>query len=306
MITPKLSVVMPVHNARPFLAQSIQSILSQTFEDFEFVILDDGSTDGSSEIASEWAQKDSRIKLHIGKDRLGLSGSSNFAVSKCTAQVIARMDADDISQKDRLRQQWEVVQKDPTVVAVGTLFVGIDAEGRQVRPRDRWRIVRRSRHIPFPHGSSMFRRNSFDEVGGYCEQMKRGEDQDLFFRLTKKGRVVTLPDVLYQYRYHMENSTVHENSLALTRDLNGQTAEALYMLGAMRLWAGHKSMIPSDTLTKQSLKFNPQTLLTLASVSWGSMHPGSLRSCLRLLIRARDMIAGFQIKDGRPYEWRLK
>jgi len=78
------------------------------------------------------------------------------------------------------------------------------------------------------------------------------------------------------------------------------------MLGAMRLWAGHKSMIPSDTLTKQSLKFNPQTLLTLASVSWGSMHPGSLRSCLRLLIRARDMIAGLQIKDGRPYEWRLK
>lgn len=297
---------MPVHNARAFLAQSIKSILNQRFSDFEFVILDDASSDGSAEILDEWSRRDSRIRLFHSQQCLGLSRSSNRVVSECQTPIIARMDADDISHRDRLQVQLQVLNDEPEVVAVGTLCVGIDADGRLVRPRDRWRIVRRSGYIPFPHGSSMFRKSSFDEVGGYCEELKRGEDQDLFQRLAKRGRVVTLPNVLYHYRYHRENSTLHENSNALKHDLNGQTVEALYMLGAMRLWAGHKPMILREVLANPSLKLNPQTLVTLASSSWGGLHPASLRGVLRLLIRARDMIAGLKIKEGRAYEWRSK
>ena len=306
MTAPRLSVVMPVHNARAFLPQSIESILNQRFEQFEFVILDDASTDGSGEILKEWAQKDSRIRLFQSSECLGLSRSSNQVVSECRTPVIARMDADDISHDDRLQLQFQILNDEPDVAAVGTLCVGIDAKGRVVRPRDRWRIVRRSGYIPFPHGSSMFRKSSFDEIGGYSEELKRGEDQDLFHRLAKRGRVVTLPNVLYHYRYHTENSTLHENSHALKHDLNGQTVEALYMLGAMRLWAGHKPMILREVLANTSFKPSPQTLVTLASSSWGGVHPASLRGFLRLLIRARDMIAGMQIREGRAYEWRSK
>src|SRR5712664_2486217 len=164
---PLISVVMPVHNALPFLDESIGSILEQTLSDFEFVILDDASIDGSVEVLREWSLLDNRIHLYESKERLGLSGSTNAVVSKARAPIVARMDADDIAHPDRLRRQWEIIANCSDVAVVGTLCNGIDATGRQVRPRDRWRLVRRSAYIPFPHGSAMFRRELFEEVAGY-------------------------------------------------------------------------------------------------------------------------------------------
>src|SRR6266576_1910054 len=146
---PLISVVMPVHNALPFLDQSIRSILEQTLTDFEFVILDDASVDGSVELLREWSLRDKRIHLYESKKRLGLSGSSNAVVAKARASIVARMDADDIAHPDRLRRQWNIIEGRPDVVVIGALCQGIDAGGRQVRPRDRWRLVRRSSHIPF-------------------------------------------------------------------------------------------------------------------------------------------------------------
>ena len=308
MNAPKLSVVMPVYNARPFLSQSISSILSQTFKDYEFVILNDGSTDGSADIIREWGRKDSRIKVFERNKCSGLANSSNYAVSKCSAEIIARMDADDVSHKNRLEQQWQVLENQHDVVAVGTLCVGIDADGRQVRPRDRWRIVRRSNYVPFPHGSVMFRRSVFDSIGGYSSCHISGEDQDLFIRMTHKGRVVTLPEVLYSYRYHADNATLGNGALLIKQNhaLNGNELAAFYMLGAMRLWAGQKPMILRDLLANNSLKWNHHTVVTLASASWGNLHPASLRGLLRFLIRARDIVAGIRIKEGRAYEWRLR
>src|SRR5262249_41049087 len=158
---------MPVYNALPFLDDSISSILGQTLSDFEFVILDDASTDNSIERLREWAVRDKRIRIHESKKQLGLSGSSNAVVAEARASFIARMDADDIAHPDRLRRQWEIIQNSPDIAVVGTLCNGIDATGHEVRPRDRWRLVRRSGYIPFPHGSAMFRREAFDKVGGY-------------------------------------------------------------------------------------------------------------------------------------------
>jgi len=102
---PQVSVVMPVHNALPFLDESIRSILEQTFKDFEFVILDDASSDGSTQLLREWSQRDARIRLQESTEQLGLSGSSNAVVLKTQARIVARMDADDVSHPDRLRRQ---------------------------------------------------------------------------------------------------------------------------------------------------------------------------------------------------------
>src|ERR1044072_7752842 len=93
--TPTISVVMPVHNALPFLDESINSILKQTFEDFEFVILDDASTDGSYDALEQWAKRDGRIKLHQSSKQLGLAANSKPVVGFARASMIARMDADD-------------------------------------------------------------------------------------------------------------------------------------------------------------------------------------------------------------------
>ena len=304
--TPLISVVMPVHNALPFLGESIKSILEQTLIDFEFVILDDASTDGSLEVLREWSIRDKRIQLHESKKKLGLAGSSNAVTVKARAPIVARMDADDIAHPDRLRRQWNAIESRPDVAVIGTLCNGIDASGREVRPRDRWRLVRRSGYLPFPHGSAMFRREVFDQVGGYDETSYGGEDRDLFSRMAARGRVLTLPDVLYSYRYHSNNATLFNGTRAVDEkhSHNGDALAAFYMLGAMRLWAGDPPMLLEPMLEKESLKWNLKTLMILVSAVWGHVSPSTLRAFLRSSIRARDLLASLRVKDGRPFEWR--
>lgn len=303
---PSLSVVMPVHNARPFLDESIASILDQTFADFEFVIFNDASTDGSADLIHEWAQKDRRIRVYESPRQLGLSGSSNYVVSKACASIVARMDADDVSHPDRLSRQWQVIESDPDVVVVGTLCDGIDASGRRVRPRDRWRLVRRSPYVPFPHGSAMFRKKTFEAVAGFRERYVSGEDQDFLFRMASRGRAVTLPDILYHYRYHLGNSTIFHGVQRVRGDSqSGNDLAGFYRLGTMLLWAGYRPRILKQMLASEP-SWSLATLMALTSAAWGTINPSTLRFFLRLLIRARDLVASLRIKDGRPYEWRLE
>ena len=302
---PLISVVMPVYNALPFLDQSINSILTQTFSNFEFVIFDDGSTDGSVERLRHWATRDDRIQLHESKTRLGLSGSSNAVVANARAPIVARMDADDVAHPDRLRRQWEIIENRPDVAVVGTLCIGIDARGREVRPRDRWRLVRRSVYIPFPHGSAMFRREVFEQVGGY-DDTPHGEDQILFSKMAAHGRVLTLPDVLYSYRYHTNNATLFNGIRAVGEDHsgNGDSLAAFYMLGAMRLWAGESPKLLEPMLEKKHFKWDVKSLMIFGSALWGHVSPLSLKVFLRGSIRLRDLLASTIVKDGKPYEWR--
>lgn len=333
---PALSVVMPVRDARPFLDEAVRSILGQTFRDFEFVILDDASADGSAEALRAWARRDSRVRLVESGRPLGLSGSSNAVVREARAPLVARMDADDVAHPERLARQIELMRSRPEVVLAGTLCEGIDAEGRRVRPRDRWRLVRASLYPPFPHGSAIFRRAAFEAVGGYREDCAGWEDQDLFLRLSRRGRVVVLPDALYLYRYHVANSTGgspvehrarlygvrrlcfdafaagrdYEGVLARAARRNGDgpraPADALYQTGAMRLWAGHPPDILADALKPGALGFDARSLLALVLAVWGRLSPASLRLSLRSFIRARDTLAGRRVKDGSPCEWRLR
>ena len=304
---PSLSVVMPVRNALPFLEESIKSILRQTLSDFEFVILDDASTDGSRELLRQWALHDRRIQLHESKTQLGLAGSSNAVIAKARAPIVARMDADDIAHPDRLLRQMNIMKGQPDVAVIGTLCNGIDASGRVVRPRDRWRLLRQSNYVPFPHGSAMFRREVFDQVGGYRE-IVNAEDQDLFSRMALRGRVLTLPDVLYSYRYHSSNATLVNGKRAVSEhhSNNGDALAAFYMLGAMRLWAGDPPGLLEPMLQKKSLQWNFKTFMILASAVWGHFSPSTLRAFLRSSIHARDLLASVRVKDGRAYEWRLE
>ena len=303
---PLVSVVMPVYNCLRFLDDSVNSILAQTFTDFEFVILDDASSDGSVERLREWSARDKRIRLYESNEHLGLSRSSNAVVAKARASIVARMDADDVAHPDRLRRQWEIISTHNDVAVVGTLCNGIDARGREVRPRDRWRLVRRSTYIPFPHGSAMFRCEVFDKVGGYDEAADGGEDQQLFSAMAAHGRVVTLPDVLYNYRYHSNNATLFNGLRAVGKNhsQNGDSLAAFYMLGAMRLWAGEPPMLLQPMLAQKSWRWDFKSSLIFASALWGHLSPLTLKLFLRGSIRARDLLASIKVKDGKPYEWR--
>ena len=186
---PALSVVMPVHNALPHLDEAVESILGQTFADFEFVVLDDASTDGSSERLREWAQKDSRIRLLEVDRNLGPVGSSNMVARAATAPFVARMDADDISHRHRLAEEIELLRAHPDVGIVASVCEMIDSSGKKLRDPEVWRLSRRSAFVPFAHGAMMYRRSVFDEVGGYREECEYWEDQDLVVRMADVSKV---------------------------------------------------------------------------------------------------------------------
>src|SRR3990172_12767188 len=105
---------MPVYNGEDYLQASIESIARQSFGHFEFVIVDDGSTDRPPQILSEWAGRDGRIRVISGRPRRGVVGSANRVVREAQAPICARMDADDVSHPDRLRRQWEVLDRKST------------------------------------------------------------------------------------------------------------------------------------------------------------------------------------------------
>jgi glycosyltransferase involved in cell wall biosynthesis len=331
---PRLSVVMPVHNAAPYLASSLESILAQTFTDFEFVALDDASTDGSVGLLREWAKRDPRIRVVESSTRLGPAGSADRVVREARAPICARMDADDVSRPSRLAAQWEVLRANPDACLVGSLWVGIDAAGRLVRPQDRWRLIRRSSFAPFPHGSIMFRREAFDAVGGYRAACTFWEDLDLFLRMAARGRILVVPDPLYCYRFHAGSTIGGEigaeeeratqfmlRCLAARRsgvdyrallpdeadavDRPRLSPTSLYLLAARRVWAGHSPgilrMLPRLRIDGPA----PLWLGLLALATVGDLSPRTVRWALRGHIRVRDALAGLAIRGGRPVEWRF-
>jgi glycosyltransferase involved in cell wall biosynthesis len=324
---------MPVLNAMPHLTDSVRSILDQTLEDLEFVILDDGSTDGSTEFLRASAQSDRRIRLFELREPVPAPESFNYVVSRCTAPLVARMDADDVSTRERLERQVDVMREADDAVAIGTLADGIDSKGRRVRPRDRWRLIR-CPEIPFPHGSAMFTRRAFEEIGGYRPATGPWEDVDLFLRLSDLGRILVLPDALYRYRYHLDTTTLSYSaeeaarSIHLLRDaLNERRAGRDHIIpaergadrpvsremvaaahrshGALRLWAGHTPGVLRELTRGGGRSGKLSGVGTVVWAAWGSLSPATLRFVLRSVIRLRDAVAGAWMPDGRPREWRL-
>jgi len=221
---------------------------------------------------------------------------------------VARMDADDVSHPERLARQLDVLKSCHDVVAVGTLFDGIDSIGRVIRPRDRWRLWHSPQYIPFPHGSAMFRRTAYDAIGGYQELMV-GEDQDFFLKLTRIGRVVTLPAALYQFRYHVSNTTLliePGTTRVGTQNFprHGDELATIYLRGAMRLWSGQSPKVLSHLIASKALHWDFRSAVILAWALSGSASPAVLRLLIRLLIRSRDALSSFKIIEGSPYDWR--
>jgi glycosyltransferase involved in cell wall biosynthesis len=322
---PTLSVVMPVHNAEPFLASSIESILHQTYRDFEFVILDDASTDGSAKILREWARRDTRIRLVESPTRLGLTGSANRVVQEARTATCARMDADDVSQPDRLAAQWAVLESRPEAVLVGTLWQGIDDRGRVIRPRDRWRLLHPNGAAPFPHGSIMFRREVFLDTGGYRPECELWEDFDLYLRMGKRGHVLVLPEALYRYRFHAGSTTLGTDADRLAtaialmhrrishRHVSGDHVEpvrgavspsALLYLGLQAVWAGQSPAILRRLGQLERHRPIGPVLKLLALAVWAACSPRSLRLLLAALVWSRDRMAARLLPDGAPVPWR--
>jgi hypothetical protein len=211
---PALSVTMAVLNAERYLAQAVESVLRQSFADFEFIIIDDGSTDRSPAILREFAGRDARIRV-ISRPTQGIPRTRNEALRASRGEFIAIMDADDIAGPDRFAKQLAYLQAHPECLALGSVATMIDADGDAIRDWpvpltneeiDRAYMERRGPAMVNP--AAMMRRQAALDIGGYREHLQWCEDQDLFMRLAEVGEVANLAEPLLQYRQHIK-STCH-------------------------------------------------------------------------------------------------
>jgi glycosyltransferase involved in cell wall biosynthesis len=196
---PKLSVVMPMYNAHRFLAAAIDSILQQTFTDFEFILIDDCSTDNSVAIAESYS--DARIKLYRNEENLGISRTLNKGIELAAAPLIARMDADDISYPERLQVQYAYLQAHPTCAMVSAAARVISEAGDFIRIDNfdsRFLYYNLNFVCWVYHPTVVYRKQAVQQVGMYT--VPYAEDFDLFWQLSRRFVITSLPQVLLDYR----------------------------------------------------------------------------------------------------------
>jgi glycosyltransferase involved in cell wall biosynthesis len=203
--TPLVSVVMPVFNGERFLAVAIDSILAQTYARFEFVIVDDGSSDRTPEILSEYQARDARIRTHRHEKNLGLTAALNQGVQMATGALVARMDADDVSIPERFARQVEFLREHPEVAVVGSWVQRIGEDGKalglQRFPPEpalvAWSMLFCN---SLAHPSVMMRREAIAGPGPYSFEYPNIEDYELFMRLSRTHRLANIPEPLLRYR----------------------------------------------------------------------------------------------------------
>jgi glycosyltransferase involved in cell wall biosynthesis len=199
MVGPRITVLMPVYNAERHLREAINSILEQSFRPFEFLIIDDGSTDRSADIIASYC--DSRIRFVRNTSNMGISATLNKGIALASCELIARMDADDISHPQRLQKQFGYMKRNAGCGLLSTWARVVSEEGRLVR-LERYRPNFYYYNLTFEcwmyHPTIMFRKSAVGQVGMYS--MPYSEDYDLFWKMSMHFPIAVLPEALVDYR----------------------------------------------------------------------------------------------------------
>lgn len=219
---PLLSVVMPVKNGMPYLAESVESILGQTFSDFEYIIVDDGSTDETPRLLESFAVEDSRIRV-CQAEGAGLVDALNTGVAAIRGKYIARMDADDVARSDRFAKQVAFLESHPDHAAIGTGFLLMDAGGNPIEAitdeLDHEEVLARllRGYTVLCHPTVLLRTQAVQQVGAYSKNHECSEDYELYLRLSDHWKLAVLEDALLHYRIHLKSVTRQHRDLQLSR-----------------------------------------------------------------------------------------
>lgn len=215
--TPKVSVVMAVYNAQPYLEAALESVLSQDFTDFEFLAHDDGSSDNSLEVLEAYARKDPRLVVTSGENQ-GVARAVNGMLERARGTYIARMDSDDLNLPGRFSAQVAYLEAHPDCVALGATTIEMDADGRLVAPitppLDHATIDAQnlrgnnSLHQPV----IMLRRAAVEQVGRYNPDMPAASDLDMWLRMGEVGKLANLAEPYLLYRHHAKSISTSRNA----------------------------------------------------------------------------------------------
>lgn len=248
---PTVSVIMSVYNGLPYLHEAIESILSQTFRDFEFIIINDGSMDGTGDVLEQYAITDKRIFL-VHQKNMGLTLSLNKGLSFAQGMYIARQDADDISLPHRIQMQVSFLDEYPDVGLLGTGIETIGEKSKKgkifIYPEEHKMLVESwllKLRDPFPHTSVMFRSEVLKKVGKYNPFYKKAQDYDLWLRVSERFKVASLPIVLCKLRIH---------SQSVSHDKGEQLKYALLALGTFFLKKRNRNNLGNFSISPQFVK----------------------------------------------------
>jgi glycosyltransferase involved in cell wall biosynthesis len=252
-MTPRISVLMPVFNGARYLKEAVDSILMQTFPDFEFIIIDDGSTDDTPSIL-QFIQ-DPRVIVYRNNENLGLAKSLNLGLQYASSELIARQDADDVSISTRLEKQMLFMDAHPRIGVLGCLTKWIDSQGNTIQdwhqPLENPEIQQTLlRYCCIIHGSTMFRKKAAIECGSYNPDMRTGQDYDLWLRMSESWDFACLSDILYYHRRHNQMASVQsheEQSLnakqALTQAIQRRLSYSSLLIGL------HRAEMPENLIS---------------------------------------------------------
>ena len=291
--TPTVSVVMAVFNGERYLRSAAESILSQSFGDFEFIVIDDGSTDGSRRILEELSGRDGRLRV-TSRANKGLTATLNEGLSLARGRYVARMDADDLSLPDRFEKQVAFLDAHPEVVCVGSRIETIDPldspVDRPLHPLEHEQIdadLLKGIGWTIVHPAAMFRTEVVRRLGGYREQFRTSQDLDLWLRLAEVGRLANLPEVLLRYRQHFE-------SVASTKaDLQWQVKQTIVADAYRR-----RGLTPPEVWPFRKREPIPR-LKQLELWTWSALKAGNV-SVARAHARAR-----LRMRPLSPRSWKL-
>lgn len=223
LTVPKITVLMSVYNGEKYLHEAIDSILNQSYSDFEFIIVNDGSSDNTAEILNEYS--DPRIKRINNQQNIGLVRSLNRAIETAKGELIARMDADDISTPDRFDKQVAYLDAEPKVSVLGTCMKHIDAEGNNLGILNapinhnliKWKMLFETSMF---HATVMMRKKDLKKAGNYNADFQYIEDFELWSRMIDNVRFSNLNEVLYIRRWHDESVCNLHNSIQFRKGVD--------------------------------------------------------------------------------------
>lgn len=230
---PEVTVLTPAYNAEKYIAQAIESILEQTFKDFEFIIIDDCSNDNTWEIIQGYAAKDERIIAMRNEKNLGIAGNRNRGVSLSRGNYIVWQDADDISFPRRLEHQYKFLEENKDVGIVGGYLQFFDDNGslsiRKYAAYDEALRKKIFRYSPVAQPAAMIRKRSLDEAGKYDLRYPPAEDLDMSFRIGRRYKFANLQEVIVRYRQNNSSATFTQLK---TIELNTLSIRKKYSVGA--------------------------------------------------------------------------